>query len=147
MLFVSDQGVWSDFLGMAKVTFSRDFQNGCILLYWPIFFRDLWLYASHQRAKKYVLTVYINTMWILGSYLHFWSVVTCHQGHKNRVKFIYALWAKGPGKLETMPVPSGSSRGSGKAGVGDASQFPGWLMKWQIQACRARCCQVSFRYV
>lgn len=58
MVFVLDQGVWSDFFGMAKVTFFRDFQKGYILLYWSIFHSDLWLYVSHQRAKKYFLTVY-----------------------------------------------------------------------------------------
>lgn len=146
MVFVLDQVVWSDFLGTAQVTFSRYFENGYILLYWPIFpHRNVWLCASHQRAKQYFLIVYFNPTWILGSYLHFWSALTCHQGHKTRVKFILCFMSWGAWKMRNNAHTSGSAHGSGKAEVGDASQFPGWLTKWYIQGCRERCYKFSFR--
>lgn len=129
-------GVWSDFFGMAKAVFSRNFQKGYILLYWSVFHRGLWLYASHQRAKIFLDDVYQYTV-DLG--VRF----TCLPAHKNRMKFSLRFMSLGAWKLETYPCP-GSSRGSGKVGVGDASQFPGWLMKWQIQDGGERCYKFSF---
>lgn len=121
MVFVLDQGVSSDFLGMAKVTFFQRLSKRLyfvILIHFP-------LEASHQRAKKYILTVYINTTWIWGSYLYFWSAATFHQGHENRVKFILCFMSVEAQNTGNNTHAPGNSRGSGMAGVHDASQFPG----------------------
>lgn len=110
-----------------------DFQKGSILLYWSISHRDLWLYISHWRAKKYFLTVYMNTRWIWGAYLPFWPVVIRHPGHRNRAKFILCFMCFGAWKIGNSSHASGSSRGcSGKAGVSDVCQPPGGSARRQI---------------
>lgn len=71
MVFVLDQGVWSDFFGMAKVTF---FQRLSKRLYFAILvhFPQRFMTVSNQRAKIYFLTVYqyhmdsggVFTLWV-----------------------------------------------------------------------------------
>ena len=107
MVSVWDQGVWSDFLGMAQVTFPRDFQMVVFgtSIHFP--YRDLWLHASHQRVR--------NISWLctsiprgFGGCIYIfclqWQVIKALRPEWSSFSAVRAL---GPGKWETTPLPQG----------------------------------------
>lgn len=79
----------------ANTTFPIGFQKGCILVCWPIFHRDVWLLHLIKELS--------NTSWLcvlipcgcLGSHLHLWSLVICHQRHKKRMKPMHFMNLRG----------------------------------------------------
>lgn len=109
---------------MAKVTFPETFKNGSIWLYRCIF-SEIYDYMHLIKGLRNI-SVYINTMWILGAYLHFWSAVTCIKGIKNRVKFILCFMSLGAWKIGNNTCALRELPGAQeKLESGDASQFPG----------------------
>lgn len=84
-----------------------------------------------------------NISWLCLSRPHgFWSRIYTFDlqwlvidGIKNRGKS-FRFVCLGAWRTGNNTQASGSSRDSGKVGVGDASQIPGWSMKWQIRSHR-----------